>query len=120
MGHQVASYNLDDRLQFYASSYVETGVKLPSGHSQFRKAMTDEQAILAAMQGLSHACYVMWPEVVLFISCFFVNAGTLQLIKSRGHKIVMHHTESPYLPGGLAAGAGGVRGREPAERSRQR
>lgn len=96
LGCEVASYNLDDRLQFYASAYVHTGAKNDQGQPQFRKAMTDEQACLAAMQGLSHAAYTFWPECILFISCFFINAGTLQLLKSRGHKIVLHQTECPY------------------------
>lgn len=96
LGCQVASYNLDARLQFYSSAFVETGAKNEAGQPEFRKAMNHEQACLAAMQGLSHAAYTFWPDVVLFISCFFINAGTLQLISSRGHKIVLHHTESPY------------------------
>lgn len=96
LGCQVISYNLDDRLKFYSSAFVETGAKNDAGQPEFRKAMNYEQACLAAMQGLSHACYTFWPDVVLFISCFFINAGTLQLLSTRGHKIVLHHTESPY------------------------
>lgn len=85
----------DYRLQFYSSAYVETGAVNHLGQPEFRKAMNDEQACLAAMQGLSHACYSFWPDCVLFISAFFVNAGMLQLISSRRHKVVLHHTESP-------------------------
>lgn len=38
----------------------------------------------------------MWPDVIMFISGFFVESGMLQLLKSRRHKIVLLHTESPY------------------------
>jgi len=48
------------------------------------------------MQGLSHACFTMWPDVVLFVSGFFVTAGILQLLQSRRMKVVLLTTESPY------------------------
>jgi hypothetical protein len=96
LGCQVASYNLDDRIQFYSHALLDTEEKDEDGHPLVRKAMTNEDAFRAAMQGLSHALYTMWPDVVLFVSGFFVNPGTLQLIQSRRHRIVLLHTESPY------------------------
>jgi glycosyltransferase involved in cell wall biosynthesis len=45
---------------------------------------------------MSHELYTYWPQVVLFVSAFYVRADQLRLIRSRGHKIVMLHTESPY------------------------
>jgi spore maturation protein CgeB len=48
------------------------------------------------MQGLTHACYTFWPTVILFVSAFFIDAGTLAVIRQRRHKIVILHTESPY------------------------
>lgn len=48
------------------------------------------------MQGISHALYTFWPDVVLFVSGFFTTAGLLDLIRKRNHKIVMLATESPY------------------------
>jgi len=66
---------------------------------------TEEGVFYAAMEGLSHALLTFWPDVVLCVSGFFLNAGTMQLIRSRRHKIVMLHTECPYLPGRRAADA---------------
>lgn len=58
--------------------------------------MSQLEAIRATMQGLSHAAYTFWPDVVLFVSAFFVEAGTFALMRARKHKIVLLHTESPY------------------------
>lgn len=52
-----------------------------------------------AMQGLTHALYTFWPDVIMFVSAFFTTAGLFKLIRQRNHKIVILHTESPYLPG---------------------
>jgi hypothetical protein len=41
----------------------------------------------------------MWPQIVLFVSGFFLNAGTMQLFHDRGAKLAILCTESPYLPG---------------------
>jgi hypothetical protein len=75
---------------------IDTGEKDEAGHPICRAAMTPQQAFAAAMQGLSHACYTFWPDVILFISGFFLNAGTMQLLRDRRHTIVILHTESPY------------------------
>src|SRR5712671_5739995 len=58
--------------------------------------MSNDDAFRAAMQGLSHACFTMWPDVVVFVSGFFVTAGILQLLQSRRMKVVLLATESPY------------------------
>ena len=96
LGCEVASFNLDDRLQFYCSALVETGEKDETGHPLVRNAMDREMAIRVAMQGLSHACFSMWPDVVIFVSGFFATTGTLELIRSRRMKVVLLATESPY------------------------
>lgn len=37
-----------------------------------------------------------WPDAVVFVSGFFATAGVMEVIRKRGHKIVMLNTESPY------------------------
>ena len=96
LGCQVAGYNLNDRLIFYSMALMDTGEKDENGLPVVRQAMIQEQAYAAAIQGLSHACYTFWPDVVLFISAFFINAATFQLLRERRHKLVILHTESPY------------------------
>lgn len=96
MGCDVAMYNTNDRLYFYSRALIDTEEKDETGHPIVRQAMTQLEAIRATMQGLSHAAYTYWPDVVLFVSAFFVEAGTFALMRARRHKIVMLHTESPY------------------------
>lgn len=81
---------------FYSQALIDTGEKDEKDRPVVRRAMNEDQAYAAAAQGLSHACYTFWPDLVLFISAFFMTAGTFQLLRMRGHKIVILHTESPY------------------------
>jgi hypothetical protein len=60
------------------------------------QALSQEAAFTMAMQGVSHALYTFWPDVVVFVSGFFTTAGLLDLVRKRRHKIVMLNTESPY------------------------
>lgn len=61
-----------------------------------RQAVTQEQAITMAMEGLTHSLYTFGPDVVLFVSAFFTQEKMFKLIRARGHKIAILHTESPY------------------------
>lgn len=96
LGCEVASFNSDDRIQFYGHALISTGDVDETGHPLVRRAMNDEDALRAAMQGLSHAALAMWPDVILFISGFFVTPGIMGLIQSRRMKVVLLGTESPY------------------------
>ena len=96
LGNEVASFNLDDRLQFYCSALIDTGDRDPMGNPLVRTAMSRQEALRVAMQGISHACFSMWPDVVIVISGFFMTAGMLELIRSRRMKTVLMCTESPY------------------------
>lgn len=100
LGHEVMSYNTNDRLTFYGRAQMEDASgELCSECGQYphRGAMSNnEQIMQMAMKGISEACYIFWPDVVFFVSAFYTTAATLQLIRMRGHKIVMLHTESPY------------------------
>jgi hypothetical protein len=101
-GAEVATFNFNDRLVFYSRTlmlqydteghevYDEAG--LPIVHP----ALDQQDAFTMAMQGISHALYTYWPDVVVFVSGFFTQAGLLEVIRKRGHKVVMLNTESPY------------------------
>lgn len=75
---------------------IDSGEKDETGHPIVRQAMSEEQAFTAALQGLSHACYTFWPDVIVIVSAFFMTAGTMALLRQRRHKIVILMTESPY------------------------
>jgi spore maturation protein CgeB len=106
-GHRVMVFNTNSRLGFYS------GLRLPdyenwdggsrdlpacdTCHQIPTKGVLDqEQVFQLALKGIFEDAYVFWPDVIFFVSGFFFNAPTLQVLKTRGHKIVMLHTESPY------------------------
>lgn len=93
-------YNLDDRLVFYDGAMIQVdGIEDEEGRPALRKALTREQAVQLAADGILGACYRWWPDVVLLVSAFFTPPSLLEIMHSRRHKMVLLHTESPYLPG---------------------
>jgi hypothetical protein len=89
-------YNLGDRLTFYDAAFIETGHLDEGGNKQFRKAVSREGAIQLAANGILSAAYKCWPDVILLVSAFFTPPDLLEVLRARGHKIVLLHTESPY------------------------
>lgn len=98
LGEEVVEFNLDDRLTFYETALQELGTD-DQGRLQLRKALTRGQAIGQAVNGLLADCYSWWPDVVLGVSAFFLPPPMLDLLRSRGHRVVLIHTESPYQDG---------------------
>ena len=96
LGEEVYTFNLGDRLSFYDAALLETGNTDDQGHLQIRKAMSRPDAIQTAADGMFRTLYKCWPHVVLLVSAFFTPPWMLDLIRDRGHRIVLHHTESPY------------------------
>jgi len=90
VGVDVKEYNLHDRLSFYSSA----------GHlttdGEFIKALDKTDAVHIAAGGLKSVCYDWWPDVVIVISGFFVNQHLVDVMRDRGHKVVIVMTESPY------------------------
>lgn len=115
LGEQVFVFNLDARLQFYARALFpaddaavaalcdaeDTGpedgspVNLPAP-VMVRRAVSDQEAVALAVNGLLSNCYQVWPDVVLLVSAFFTHKDILRVLRARRHKIVMLHTECPY------------------------
>jgi spore maturation protein CgeB len=96
LGQQVATYNLDARLTFYSRTFVETGAVDEHGAVGMRRAMSDSEAVEAASNGVLSAAYKVLPEVVLVVSCMFISTELLGILRARGSKVVIVHTESPY------------------------
>ncbi len=96
LGVEVASFNSDDRIQFYGHALISTGDVDDTGHPLVRRAMNDQDALRMAMQGVSHAAFSMWPDAVMFVSGFFVTPGLMALLQSRRMKVILLGTESPY------------------------
>lgn len=90
-GHQVMTYNTNDRLKHFSGAYYWNPEK-----DEFELAMEDNAAVLASFEALGHHLYSFWPDLVIFVSAFYVRQEMLQLIRARGHKLVIISTESPY------------------------
>lgn len=89
-GAQVAAHRLDNYMNFYAASYT-LGLD-----GEYRKSF-DEDAIAAlSVDGLFAEVFKGWPDVVYVVSAFFLPQDVIDLIKSRGIRVVLHYTESPY------------------------
>lgn len=89
VGCQVLDFNFDDRLNFYASAHV------PKDGALVRAFDPREAAILAS-KGVEAAAYEYLPDVVVVISGFFLPPALYELLRVRGAKVVLVHTESPY------------------------
>lgn len=90
LGVETVDFNFDDRLSFYSAACFEHDGKV-------RRAFDNpEDAARLAAKGLEAACYEFWPDVVVIVSGFFVPPETYHLMRTRGHKVVLLHTESPY------------------------
>lgn len=96
LGEDVVEYNLNERIQFFTRALFETGTKDENGYPQVRKACTVEQALIGAVEHVWSQAYLFWPDVVLAISAFFTPPAFLDVMRDRGHKVVLWHTEEPY------------------------
>ena len=96
LGEQVQTFNLDRRLTFYDQALLADDLSDDEGRTAVHKALTRQQAIGLAADGIFRELYFWWPDVVLLISAFFIPPQALDVIRSRGHKLVLLATESPY------------------------
>src|SRR5262249_5700818 len=99
LGQHVVTYDLDRRLTFYDQALLADDLTDDDGRQAIHKALTREQAVHLAANGILSACYQTWPDVVVATSAFFTPSWVLEVIKARRHKIVMLFTESPYQDG---------------------
>lgn len=89
LGHTVANLNLGDRLDFYSQVALKS-------RGRWRPALDGESACRLAAKGVEAAAFEFWPDVVLITSCFFIPQETIELLRSRGMRVVILFTESPY------------------------
>jgi spore maturation protein CgeB len=90
LGVVVVDFNMADRLGFYS----EAGRINTDG--AFLRMVDDHGAVRLASKGLEAACYEFQPDMLLVTSCFYIPLDTLDLIRTRGTKVVILHTEEPY------------------------
>lgn len=84
MGAEVLDWPFDAALEWY-----ERARKAHEG-------MTTEEAVKLAGNTVEQIAYRFWPDVILITSSFYLSNDTLDVFRSRGHTVVLLHTESPY------------------------
>jgi spore maturation protein CgeB len=82
-GCEVVNANFAARLEWY-----ERACKGMGGSTEEGVHLTNES--------LRATVYDLWPELIVITSSFYVSNYTLDVLRSRGHKVVLLHTESPY------------------------
>jgi spore maturation protein CgeB len=91
LGWDVMQYNLGDRMTWASVAH------LAAADGSFVKAFPEPEDVYSfALSGLYRAAYRWWPDVVVFISGFVMDQDTIEVFKSRGHKVACVFTESPY------------------------
>lgn len=90
-GAAVRRFNLGDQVTFFDAALVPTGEE-----GVFRKALDSTEILIQAHERLCAWLYRMQPDVLLVVSGFMVRTDLLDLARSRGTKVVLLHTESPY------------------------
>lgn len=88
LGVEVIPYNLAARLEFYTSAHLKRD-------DEWLRAFEPGAATRLALLGVEAACYEWEPDVVVFISGFFLDDHVAETLR-RHHKLVIVHTESPY------------------------
>ena len=99
LGEHVIEYRLDKRITFYDQVLLADDITDEQGRQAVHRALTREQAIDLAANGLLSAAMQVWPDVVFITSAFFVPAWVLEVLRARRMKIVMLFTEEPYQTG---------------------
>lgn len=88
-GCDVLDFNLNDRLDFYDKARLEIGGEMVAPFKL-------EESLRLASEGIINACFKFWPQVVVIVSGFYVPPDFFPILRDRGMKVVMLHTESPY------------------------
>ena len=99
LGHTVMTYTTNDRLAYYGHARMPVPGADPCdacGQLPTQQANDNAGIMQHAMDGLYRELYLFWPDVVFFVSAFYMTPPMLQVIRTRRHKVVMLHTESPY------------------------
>lgn len=100
LGEQVFTFNFDRRLQFFDAALInDDGETDGEGRPLIHKAMPRAQAIETAAYEIIKPLWTCWPQVVLLVSAFWYPPDLLDMMRGRGHTVVLLHTESPYQDG---------------------
>jgi spore maturation protein CgeB len=89
-GVQVMPYNLHDRLEVFESAW-----RVRDGAWQ-KTFPTADASVRLASELLYASAYTWWPQMIVVVSGFFVPTDVVDILRDRGHRMVLLATESPY------------------------
>lgn len=89
-GVQAESFNSNDRMYFFIHAHV------PDRNGNLKPAFNELEAVHLTSEQIIIEAYRYWPDVIVFVSGFFVDPGILPMLRSRGHHLVLWCTEAPY------------------------
>jgi hypothetical protein len=99
LGEDVYTFNLGDRISFFETAHVPAGITDENGQDAMRKAWDRQTALTMAAHDILRGAFLCWPDVVLLVSAFWYPPYLLDVMRGRGMKVVLLHTESPYQDG---------------------
>lgn len=89
VGCSVVDFNFDERLSFYGNAHIQRD-------GEWVQAFDPEQAAILAAKGIEAAAYEFDPDIAVIVSGFFIPPAIYEMLRLRGVKVVLLHTESPY------------------------
>jgi len=90
LGVEVVEFNMQDRLTVYRNAHMEID-------GECKRIFEEHQARRVASQGIEAQALEFWPDIVLIISAFFIDPFVMDVLRARDMKVVILHTESPYM-----------------------
>lgn len=89
-GVEVIEYPFEDRLWAAQHFHVK------NDSEEWVQAFPFEMAVLYALEPIGSWIYETQPDLVLFVTGFWIKAAPLDLIRARGARVGLVFTESPY------------------------
>lgn len=89
LGVETRLFELDTLLQWYGSAHQHVDGKWVQPYEP-------EQVAHLAAGHIRAECYAWWPDLVVVVSGFFMYELLVDMMRDRGHKVVLVATEEPY------------------------
>jgi hypothetical protein len=89
LGVEVRLFELDTLLEWYGSAHQHVDGEWVQPYSK-------EEAVSLAAGHIRAECYAWWPDIVVVVSGFFMYPMLVDMMRNRGHKVVLVATEEPY------------------------
>ena len=90
LGVETRLFELDNLLHWYSSAHQK------DASGAWVQPYSEVEAMHLAAGHIKGECYSWWPDIVVVISGFYMYELLVEIMRDRGHKVVLVCTESPY------------------------